>query len=205
MPTLVLATQNPHKTEEVRAILGAAFEVRDLRSFGLYAAPDETGATLGENAVLKALAASAELGDDHWVLADDTGLEVDALDGDPGVNSARYAGRPGDDAANRARLVAELKKANVRGKRRRARFRCALALVKAGQVVREFAGTIEGVVANEEKGAGGFGYDALFIPEGRCQTFGELSASIKNGISHRARALEEFKTFWSKLAAKTAV
>jgi len=167
---LLLATRNAHKTREVREILGEAWQVEDLTSRPDWPEVEETGETFEENARLKAVAGSA--GYDGWVLADDSGLEVDALGGAPGVRSARYAGEGADMAANRALLLERLRE--VRGKERAGRFRCVLALAKGGEVVRVFHGTIEGVVAPSERGSGGFGYDALFVPEGACRTFAEM-------------------------------
>ena len=183
MRLLLIATKNAHKTIEIRAILGEGWEVTDLNAHPEIAAPEETGATFAENAAIKALAASRMFA--GLVLADDSGLEVDALGGAPGVRSARYAGEDATDADNRAKLLHAL--AGVRGKARAARFRCALALAADGAV--------EGVVINAERGDGGFGYDALFVPDGYCETFAQLSGAIKNQLSHRARALEKARTF----------
>lgn len=189
MIPLLLATHNLHKTAEVRAILGPGFEVTDLTAWPGALEPEETGLTFSENAALKALAASPLVGPEAWVLADDSGLEVDALGGAPGVWSARYSGQQGDNAGHRAKLLAELVKVGATGAQRRGRFRCVLALARAGQVVAEFEGAVEGHIAPAERGAGGFGYDSLFIPEGANDTFGELSETVKNSLSHRARAL----------------
>jgi len=189
MIPLLLATHNAHKTAEVRAILGPGFVVTDLTTWPGAPAPEETGATFSENAALKALAACSLAGPDSWVLADDSGLEVDALGGAPGVHSARYSGRHGDNAGHRTRLLSELERLGVRGHDRRGRFRCVLALARAGRVVAEFHGTVEGHIAPMERGLGGFGYDPLFIPEGECASFGELPEATKNALSHRARAL----------------
>jgi non-canonical purine NTP pyrophosphatase (RdgB/HAM1 family) len=125
-----------------------------------------------------------------WVIADDSGLEVDALGGAPGVYSARYSGKEATDAENNALLLKNLE--NVRGKDRKARFRCVIALARAGYKVAAFSGTVEGIITNRPKGAGGFGYDPLFVPRGFCKTFGQLPAAAKNNLSHRAMALEGF-------------
>jgi XTP/dITP diphosphohydrolase len=191
MKPLLVATRNAHKTREIREILGNAFAVTDLAPFPDFPETAETGRTFAENAIIKAMAASALC--EHLVLADDSGLEVDALGGAPGVLSARYAGLPADDARNRRKLLAELERAGARGKARSARFRCLLALVRQGDVIATFDGVVEGIIANQERGEGGFGYDALFIPEGYCETFGQLPAAVKNGISHRWRALEKMR------------
>ena len=191
---LLIATRNSHKTEEIRAILGPAWEVSDLNAHPDVPSPEETGETFAENAAIKAVAASQRF--DGWVLADDSGLEVDALAGAPGVRSARYAGPGASDADNRAKLLDALD--GVRGKARSARFRCAMALTKAGAVLGTFDGTVEGVIVNGERGEGGFGYDALFVPEGHCETFAQLPPSTKNALSHRARALAQAAAFLAK-------
>ncbi len=191
MRSLLIATKNAHKTAEIRAMLGDGWDVSDLNAHPEIAAPEETGATFAENAAIKALAASRLFA--GLVLADDSGLEVDALAGAPGVRSARYAGEKATDADNRAKLLREL--AGARGKARTARFRCALALAEAGAVCAAFDGTVEGVIINAERGDGGFGYDALFVPTGHCETFAQLPASVKNQLSHRAMALESARAF----------
>ena len=188
---LLIATRNAHKTAEIAAILGSAWEVSDLHAHPDVTSPEETGGTFAENAAIKALAASRVF--DGWVLADDSGLEVDALAGAPGVRSARYAGPGATDADNRAKLLRALE--GVRGKARSARFRCAMALARAGEVLGTFDGAIEGIIVNGERGEGGFGYDALFVPEGHCETFAQLPPSTKNALSHRARALAQAAAF----------
>ena len=188
---LLVATRNAHKTEEIRAILGSAWEVSDLTTHPDAPSPEETGATFAENAAIKALAASRVF--DGWVLGDDSGLEVDALAGVPGVRSARYAGPGATDADNRAKLLSALE--GVRGKARGARFRCAMVLAKAGAMLGTFEGAVEGVIVNGERGEGGFGYDALFVPDGHCETFAQLPPSTKNTLSHRARALAHAAAF----------
>ncbi len=186
---LLIATRNAHKTEEIRAILGDAWEVSDLNAHSDVPSPEETGETFSENAAIKAVAASRVF--DGWVLADDSGLEVDALSGAPGVRSARYAGEGATDADNRAKLLAAL--AGVRGKARSGRFRCAMVLAKGGEVFGTFEGTVEGVIVNSERGEGGFGYDALFVPEGHCETFAQLPPATKNQLSHRGRAMHQVR------------
>jgi len=194
---LLIATRNAHKTREIAGILGARFLVTDLTAHPEIPATLESGSTFRENAELKAVEASRIF--DGLVLSDDSGLEVDALGGAPGVYSARYAGENADDAANRRRLLDELARAGARGKARTARFRCVMALAERGCVTGTFDGTIEGVIINLEKGDGGFGYDSLFVPDGHCETFAELPEETKNGISHRARALEKVCGFLLKL------
>jgi XTP/dITP diphosphohydrolase len=192
MPSILfVATGNAHKTAEIAAMLGARFdEVCDLRAFPDLPPAEETGATFAENAALKALAISRAL-PSMLVLADDSGIEVDALGGRPGVYSARYAGLSATDADNRRKLLAELETEGARGKARTARFRCVLVLARGGETLHTCDGAVEGILANEEKGDGGFGYDSLFIPEGYCETFGQLPESTKNAFSHRARAMEK--------------
>ncbi len=186
---LLVSTRNAHKVGEIRAILGPDFEVSDLSILPDMPEVDETGATFEENATLKAVAASMLF--DGWVIADDSGLEVDALGGAPGVYSARYAGPQAVDADNNALLLQNLE--GVRGRERSARFRCVIVLARAGRKLGAFAGAVEGVIVNQHKGGGGFGYDPLFVPEGYCQTFGQLPAGVKNSLSHRARALAKLR------------
>jgi XTP/dITP diphosphohydrolase len=191
MRRLLIATKNAHKTIEFAALLGPGWAVTDLNAHPEIPAPDETGETFAENAAIKAVAASQLF--PGLVLADDSGLEVDALNGAPGVRSARYAGEKATDADNRAKLLHALD--GVRGKERSARFRCALALAESGLVVAAHDGTVEGTIINAERGEGGFGYDALFVPEGYCETFGQLPAEVKNQLSHRARAFAQALAF----------
>jgi XTP/dITP diphosphohydrolase len=187
---LLLATRNAHKTREVREILGSDWEVEDLTARPDLPEVEETGITFEENAVAKALAAAPHY--DGWVVADDSGLEVDALEGDPGVRSARFAGDGATMEQNRALLLERLR--NVRGRERSGRFRCVLALARGGLLVSTFSGTVEGVIGPVERGAGGFGYDPLFIPEGSCRTFAELAPEQKHALSHRGRALVALAT-----------
>lgn len=188
MKSILVATKNLHKTLEITSLLGNTFEVRDLS--GLPNAPDieETGTTFLENATLKAVEISECW--DGLVLADDSGLEVDLLDGHPGVRSARYAGENASDSENNARLIKEL---GERGEERAAgRFCCVMVVASQGKVLAHFEGRVEGALIHEERGEHGFGYDPLFIPEGFDQTFGELGPEVKNSLSHRARAMEQF-------------
>jgi XTP/dITP diphosphohydrolase len=182
---LLLATRNSHKTQEVREILGVGFIVEDLTDRPDLPDVDETGDTFEANARLKALAASPHY--DGWILADDSGLEVDALGGEPGVRSARFAGDNATMEDNRELLKRRL--ADLGADQRRARFRCVLALARGGEVVRTFEGAVEGVIAPDEAGEGGFGYDPLFVPEGGTRTFAEMAAAEKHALSHRGRAL----------------
>jgi XTP/dITP diphosphohydrolase len=189
MRQLLLATRNAHKTREFAQILGAEFEVRDLASAPEFAPVEETGLTFAENAILKAVAISKQF--PALVVADDSGLEVDALRGAPGVYSARYAGARASDAENVAKLLDELARcdADARG----ARFRCALALAREGKVLGIFEGVVEGTIVRTPRGSAGFGYDPVFQPAGLTQTFAEISPSEKNRISHRARAIQSFR------------
>ena len=194
--SLLVSTRNAHKVEEIREILGPQFLISDLSALPGFPEVEETGSTFQDNAAIKALAASERF--DGWVIADDSGLEVDALNGAPGVRSARFSGESATDASNRTLLLEKL--LPVRGQARSARFRCVIALARDGKVVASFSGSVEGVIIPQEKGTGGFGYDSLFVPEGHCETFAQLGADIKNSLSHRARALSELKnwTHWDR-------
>ena len=198
MPRLLIATKNAHKTAEIRAILGDAWKVTDLNDHRSAVSPEETGATFAENAAIKADAASHTF--PGLVLADDSGLEVDALDGAPGVFSARYAGPKATDADNRAKLLRELETDGARGKARSARFHCVMCVARDGTILGTFDGTVEGVIINSERGDGGFGYDPLFVPAGHCETFAQLPAGVKNELSHRGRALAKAREWLGKLA-----
>jgi XTP/dITP diphosphohydrolase len=195
---LLVASSNSHKTAEIRAILGPDFDVSDLGAYPNLPPVEETGSSFAENATIKALSASHVF--DGLVLADDSGLEVDALGGAPGVWSARYAGTRATDTENRAKLLRELAAAGARGKQRRARFRCVIALARAGTLLGTFDGAVEGVIINAERGEGGFGYDALFVPEGHCETFAQISRAMKNRLSHRARALAKVRESFDALS-----
>lgn len=186
MRHLLLATRNAHKTREFSEILGSQFVVRDLSDETEMPVVEENGSTFAENAILKAVAISRRVG--KLVVADDSGLEVDAVAGAPGIYSARYAGPNATDAANIARLLSELRTI-PRHVSRTARFRCVLALAHAGEILGTFEGVIEGTIVNEPRGDSGFGYDPVFQPKGSTRTFAELSAAEKNQISHRAGAI----------------
>lgn len=212
---IVFATNNEHKLSEIRAILGDAFEVVSLADIGCHEDIPETGQTLEENALMK-----AEYIYDKYHLscfADDTGLEVEALDGAPGVYSARYAameatvpaGSPAgishDSEANMARLLRELANNN----NRKARFRTVIAFIEKKdvcpcgctsiKVVHKFEGIVNGEITREKSGAEGFGYDPIFRPDGYDKTFAELGADIKNQISHRARATQKLAEYLKTL------
>ena len=181
---IIVATRNAHKVEEIRAIL-SEFEVLDLSVLENPPEVEETGTTFLENATLKAVAISSLT--DALVLADDSGLEVDALNGEPGVYSSRYAGEEGNDALNNEKLLRELKMITNRS----ARFRCVIVICQRGKVLADFSGAVEGSILEEKTGEGGFGYDPLFMPDGFDRSFAELGEDVKNTISHRARAVEK--------------
>lgn len=189
--TVLVSTRNAHKLDEIRQILGPAFQLIDLSCIPVLGEVEETGETFEENAALKALAASAHF--EGWVLADDSGLEVDALDGAPGVRSARFSGAGATDASNRALLLEKL--SSVPANQRAARFRCVIALARGGEILAHFSGSVEGAIITGEKGEGGFGYDPLFVPEGYRETFAELTSETKNRLSHRGRALSALKSW----------
>ncbi len=193
---LIVATHNSHKTEEIRTILSDFFDhITDLTTQGDHPPPEEDGDTFEANAQIKALAASRRF-PSAVVLADDSGLEVEALNDFPGVQSARYAGTGATDRDNRLKLLKALAGITAR----RARFRCVIVLAKAGEVLATFEGSCEGQIAEEQTGQSGFGYDTLFIPEGYYESFGVLRGEIKNTISHRARALGKLKTWLETIA-----
>ncbi|WP_338158204.1 non-canonical purine NTP diphosphatase [uncultured Phocaeicola sp.] len=184
MRKLVFATNNAHKLEEIRAILGDKVEVLSLKDIQCDVDIPETADTLEGNAVLKAEYIYRHYGLDCF--ADDTGLEVEALNGAPGVYSARYAGGEGHDSeANMRKLLAEMEgKTN-----RKAQFRTAICLIEGG-AEHLFEGMVKGEIIEEKRGASGFGYDPVFMPEGYTETFAEMGSEEKNRISHRARAVQ---------------
>ena len=206
---IVFATNNQHKLDEIRSILGNKFEVVSLAEIGCHEDIPETGTTLEENALMK-----AQYVYDHYhvsCFADDTGLEVEALNGAPGVYSARYASMACDTSstspashdseANMTRLLRELENNN----NRKARFRTVIALIEKKDVcpcgctsikqIHKFEGIVNGEIIREKRGGEGFGYDPIFQPEGYTETFAELGADIKNKISHRARAVAKLAEF----------
>ncbi|QSH41150.1 RdgB/HAM1 family non-canonical purine NTP pyrophosphatase [Lentisphaerota bacterium ZTH] len=181
MAQLVAATCNMHKLEEYRELLGDQnIEIVSLNDYSGYEEPEENGKTFAENASIKALAATNYC--DIPAFADDSGLEVEALDNAPGIYSARYAE---NDAARISRLLQELGD----NPNRRARFVCVIAIAANGEVIETFRGEIEGVIIDAPRGENGFGYDPVFLPDGYDKTFAELSQEEKNKISHRARAV----------------
>lgn len=195
MNTLWLATGNKKKVEELRAMLTGQsvtiLTVQDLKQpFGVV----EDGDTFLDNAKKKAVALAALTG--SWCLADDSGLEVDALDGRPGVRSARFAGEPSSDLKNNDLLLHLL----TGETNRRARFRCVLYLTD-GQTHYQTSGVVNGHISHQPAGSGGFGYDPLFIPDGYQSSFAELGSDVKNTLSHRAMALREMLPILTRLFA----
>lgn len=193
---VVLASRNPGKLAEVRAILGEGIEVLDLGAFPDLELPPEDGATYEENALGKARAVTRAL--DLPSLADDSGLEVEALGGAPGVHSSRFAGEEGDAEANTAKLLAALM--GVPTERRRARFIC-VAVLTAGDG-REWTtrGDVRGVITEGKRGRAGFGYDPVFVPDGFKATFAEMTPAEKNNLSHRNRAFRALAPHVRELA-----
>ena len=188
MKRIIFATNNAHKLDEVRAILGNTIELTTLKEAGITEDIPENEPTIEGNALAKARYVWERTGCDCF--ADDTGLEVDALGGDPGVHSARYATDGHDFAANRTKLLREME-----GKEHRtARFRTVVALIEGGKESC-FEGVVEGEITTSEMGEGGFGYDPLFRPEGYEQTFAELAPEEKNAISHRGRAVAKLAAY----------
>lgn len=190
---LVFASNNVHKLDEVRKILPPEIEVVSLRAIGFDDEIQESGSTLEENSVIKArtvweyVVSHSIVGIDG-VFADDTGLEVRALNGNPGVHTARWAGEEANDVQNRKKLLREMEGVTDRS----ARFRTVVTLLR-GTEMSQMEGEVRGNVACEESGDGGFGYDSLFIPKGYISTFATLPPGIKNSISHRFRAMEKLR------------
>ncbi|MBR5887841.1 MAG: RdgB/HAM1 family non-canonical purine NTP pyrophosphatase [Akkermansia sp.] len=196
---LIVATRNAHKVQEIAAMLPAGYEVHSLADFPSAPEVEESAATFAGNAALKACGISSLL--PGMVLADDSGLCVDALGGAPGVMSARYAGVHGDDAANNARLLHELAELP---QPHTARFMCCMCVAEGGRVLAEFTGKVEGQITLTPAGEHGFGYDPLFVPAGYDCTMAQLSAEQKNAISHRADALQQFLAWAGSEQAPTA-
>ena len=185
---LVFATNNAHKLREVSQVVGEEFTLVSLRECGIVEDIPEEQPTLEGNALQKARYIYARTGLDCF--ADDTGLEVDALGGEPGVRSARYATDGHDDEANKRLLLERMQGVEARG----AQFRTAIALIIGGKEYL-FEGIVRGNITTEEQGEGGFGYDPLFVAEGCKQSFAEISAEEKNAISHRGRAVRKLAEF----------
>jgi len=191
---LVFASNNTHKLEEVRQILPVEIQVVSLREIGFVQEIDETGDTLDANSALKArvlwdwLCEKGLTEEVDGVFADDTGLEISALGGAPGVRTARWAGDEACDINNRQKALREL----VGQSDRSARFRTVVTLIRHSEML-QVEGIVAGSIALQEEGTGGFGYDPVFIPEGYDRTFASLPAEVKNSISHRSRAMEALK------------
>ena len=193
---LYLASGNAHKVAEFQELVrssGLPIEIVSARAAGGMPAVNEDTGTFVGNATKKALALLQNLPSPSWVLSDDSGLCVDALHGEPGVESAYYAGPQGDPAANLRKLVEQLRE--VPKERRRAAFHCVLVLVGTSHPVRSFAGICPGTLRETPAGGAGFGYDPLFVPEGETRTFAEMPEGEKNQLSHRARAWTELATY----------
>ena len=195
MKTLVFASNNAHKLEEIRAILGNKFDVKSLKDIGCNVDIPETGTTFRENALQKARYVKEHFGFDCF--ADDSGLQVEALGGEPGVYSARYAVKNGrqvtagnKDDANMDVLLEKL----AGDENRKACFRTCIALIYEGET-HFFDGVVEGHIITVKRGDGGFGYDPLFVPDGYEKTFAEMGNEVKNNISHRAKAVEKLAEF----------
>ncbi len=191
---LLIATRNAHKVGEIAAILPDCFEIASLNDLPEAPEIEENGATFAANAALKAVGISRLF--KGLVLADDSGLCVDALGGAPGIHSARFAGEHGNDAANNALLLEKLAGMPQEAPFS-ARFVCSLCLAQDGAVLAELEGKVEGQISLEVSGVGGFGYDPLFIPMGYDKSFGELDAQLKNEISHRAKALDALRDYFA--------
>ena len=181
---LLVATRNRHKTEEIRAKIGHLHPVTDANDHPDLPTVEETGTTFLENATLKALTISRLV--PGLVLSDDSGLEVDALNGAPGVWSSSFGGVEGDHARNNDRLLRDLTGVIHRS----ARFRCTMVLASNGSILASFSATVEGSILSEPQGSQGFGYDPLFVPDGFSDSFAELGMETKNQLSHRARCLD---------------
>lgn len=192
--TLCIATRNANKTTEMALVLGQFWVVKSSVDYPELEALDEiaeTGDTFLANAQIKAVTTSQVIAD--YVLADDSGLECDALAGAPGVFSARYGGIPSSTEKNNAKLLQELERVKATTPQQRsARFRCVLVLAKEGEVIASFDGVCEGTIGLAAKGTQGFGYDPLFIPQGYARTFGQLGEKTKITLSHRGLALKQF-------------
>ena len=188
---LVFATNNRHKLEEVRAILGNKIEILSLNDIDCHDDIPETADTLEGNALIKARYIHEKFGVDCF--ADDTGLEVEALNGEPGVYSARYAGEDCNPEANMYKLLQNL----TGEKNRNAQFRTVIALIINGEE-KLFNGIVKGTISREKMGNAGFGYDPIFIPEGFSESFAQMTSEMKNSISHRYRATEELSNYFKK-------
>ncbi|MFI0435059.1 MAG: RdgB/HAM1 family non-canonical purine NTP pyrophosphatase [Parachlamydiaceae bacterium] len=190
---IVLATHNSHKMLEFRDMFKSLthLELISLHPFHDYLPPEETGQTFQENAILKAEHAAKEL--NAWVIADDSGLVVPAIEGKPGVKSRRFAGSNPTDVENRQKLLSEMK--NLEGHRRSAYFECCLAIANPSGLKKCAEGICEGFILKEARGRYGFGYDSLFVKNDYEKTFAELEDTVKNRVSHRRKAFERLRSF----------
>lgn len=190
MQKLVLATRNSHKIRELKLLLkplSSSFDIYSLNDFSSYSPPEESGKTFEENATLKAVHAASFL--KTWALADDSGLVVPALNGAPGVISARYAGEKATDRENRQKLLEAM--IQLEGIERAAYFECVLVIANPDGYKKSAKGICEGTISLKEKGRNGFGYDSLFIKHDYQKTFAEIDEEVKNKISHRAKAVSK--------------
>ena len=201
MPSLLLGTRNQGKVKEITSILeDSGWSFSSLQEFENVESPEENGETYSDNAIVKARFYAAATG--LHALADDSGLEVEALAGAPGVYSARYAGENSSDAERRALLLSELAKTG--DKDRRARFVSVVYIASPdGTIINVSEGVCEGIITSAPRGTGGFGYDPLFIPDGYDQTFAELPENVKNSISHRAREFMKTNEFLKSFCVTT--
>ncbi|MGJ8640062.1 MAG: RdgB/HAM1 family non-canonical purine NTP pyrophosphatase [Opitutaceae bacterium] len=196
--SLIIATGNAHKVEEFEQLLsGINFKVSSAKVCGGMPEVDENGGTFAANAQIKAEALRATAPNEAWVLADDSGLEVDALGGAPGVYSARYAGENATDTENVAKLLEAL--GDLPTEKRTARFRCVLCVIDEFGHITHYDGSCEGHISTAPTGTSGFGYDPVFIPEGHTQSFAELGEIIKGELSHRGKAAQWLKTTLAEL------
>jgi len=202
---LIVATNNEHKLSEIRSMLDGKTEVLSLKDIGFCGDIEENGSTLAENSHIKAAAVATYLDSINYdapyaVIADDTGLMADALGGEPGVRTARYAGGDGSDSEANIRLLLK----NLDGKEnRKARFCTVITMIEKNAAfttnIKYFTGTAEGTILAEKRGEGGFGYDPIFMPDGYDKSFAELGDSVKNKISHRAKAVSEMTGYINSL------
>ncbi len=188
---LCLATNNTHKVEEMQALLGKNFELMTLSQIGCFEDIPETADTFDGNSRQKAVFVKEKFGFD--CIADDSGLEIDALNGEPGVFSARYAGEHGNHEKNIEKVLGQLLDIDQRG----AQFRCVITLILEGKI-NQFEGIVRGTITREKSGSKGFGYDPIFIPEGYQKTFAEMTMEEKNPISHRGIAIDKMLEFLGK-------
>src|SRR5213082_2388604 len=201
MKRLLLATRNAHKAREIQEILGPEWKLPDLTAYPEISEIVESGKSFEENAKLKAIAVSKEL--PGLIIADDSGLEVEALGGAPGIYSARYAGVNASNTERIAKLLRRLANVDPKGDQRRARFRCVLAIARDCHVLAIFEGVVDGKIAERPRGSHGFGYDPIFIPDGFEETFAELPEEVKNNISHRAKAIRKLQAKLPTLCGET--